>query len=142
MPRGHDTIGLIVMAANGDLSLGLSTSGAALKLPGRVGDSPLIGAGGYVDNEVGAAVATGTGEQVIRFAGTCAIVENMRRGMDPQGACMDVLERMGRHIDEVDVLFTALARDGSYAHVGTKERDAYLFVAGEVEPVPAVVVDA
>ena len=141
-PRGHDTIGLIVMAANGDLCCGLSTSDAALKLPGRVGDSPLIGAGGFVDNEVGAAIATGTGEQVIRFAGTCSIVENMRRGMGPHEACTDVLQRMRRHIDGVDVLFTALDRDGNYAHVGTKEGDAHLFVAGGVKPVPAVVIDA
>jgi len=142
IPRGHDTIGLIVMTANGDLSIGLSTSGTALKLPGRVGDSPLIGAGGYVDNEVGAAIATGTGEQVIRFAGTCSIVENMRHGMGPHEACTEVVGRMRRHITEVDVQFTALDRDGNYAHVGSKEGDAHLFVAGEVQPVPAVVVDA
>jgi len=140
--RGHDTIGLIVLTAGGDLYCGLSTSGAALKLPGRVGDTPLIGAGGYVDNEVGAAVATGMGEHVIRFVGSYAIVENMRSGMSPQAACTDVIQRMRRHIDDVEVLYTALDRDGNYAHVGTKQREAHLSVAGDLSSVPATVVDA
>ena len=141
VPRGHDTIGLIVMDANGDLHAGLSTSGAALKLPGRVGDSPLIGAGGYVDNEVGAAVAAATGEQVIRVVGTASVVANMRRGMDPEAACTEVVERMQRFMDEVDVLYTALDRDGNCAHVGTKDIPAHLFAAGAVTAVKAVVVD-
>jgi N4-(beta-N-acetylglucosaminyl)-L-asparaginase len=137
--RGHDTIGLIVMDADGDLHAGLSTSGAALKLPGRVGDSPLIGAGGYVDNEVGAAVATGTGEQVIRVVGTASVVSNMRGGMDPEAACIEVVERMQRYMGSVDVLYTALNRDGTVAHVGTTNSPAHLYAEGSVTAVETLV---
>lgn len=122
----HDTVGLIAMDDTGDLSCGVSTSGKALKLPGRVGDSPLIGAGSYVDNEVGAAVATGTGEHVIRFAGCFAIVENMRHGMSPREAGQDVVERMLRKIEDTDALFTILCRDGRYASVGTSQAPSFV----------------
>ena len=74
-----------------------STSGLAWKIPGRVGDSPIIGAGVYVDQEVGAAGSTGRGEENIRVAGAHTIVENMRHGMDPKQACLDCLKRIARN---------------------------------------------
>lgn len=92
--RNHDTIGLVVRDRKGNLAGGCSTSGMAWKLHGRVGDSPIIGAGLYVDNEIGAATATGIGEAVIKIAGSFLIVELMRQGKTPQDACRLALERM------------------------------------------------
>jgi len=136
--RAHDTLGVIVLDRSGDLSCGVSTSGAALKLPGRVGDSPLIGAGSYVDNEVGGAVATGLGEHVIRFVGCYTVVENMRRGMSPEEACRDVVERMQAGIDDANVVFTALSKDGRYANVGTWNSRSYAHSEGETFVMPHV----
>ena len=84
--KNHDTIGLVAMDGNGNLAGGCSTSGLAWKMRGRVGDSPLIGAGLYVDNEVGAATATGLGEAVIKIAGSFLVVELMRNGKSPEEA--------------------------------------------------------
>jgi isoaspartyl peptidase/L-asparaginase-like protein (Ntn-hydrolase superfamily) len=95
-PSGHDTVTLLALAQNGDLAGGCSTSGMADKLPGRVGDSPILGAGLYVDNEVGAAGATGVGENVMRHCTTYAIVERMRQGMDPQTACEETLHAIAK----------------------------------------------
>ncbi len=92
--RNHDTIGLVVRDRKGNLAGGCSTSGMAWKLHGRVGDSPIIGAGLYVDNEIGAATATGIGEAVIKIAGSFLIVELMRQGKTPQDACRLALARM------------------------------------------------
>jgi len=92
--ENHDTIGLLALDADGHLSGACTTSGTAWKMPGRVGDSPLIGAGLYVDDEVGAACATGWGEAVIRVAGSHLAVEAMRQGASPQAACRRVIERI------------------------------------------------
>jgi isoaspartyl peptidase/L-asparaginase-like protein (Ntn-hydrolase superfamily) len=92
--ENHDTIGLVAMDAMGNLSGACTTSGLAWKLPGRVGDSPIIGAGLYVDNEVGAASATGMGEAVIRAVGSFLVVELMRQGNSPQDACRLATERV------------------------------------------------
>jgi N4-(beta-N-acetylglucosaminyl)-L-asparaginase len=85
--ENHDTIGMIALDAHGNLSGACTTSGMAYKMHGRVGDSPIIGAGLYVDNEVGAAVATGHGEEIIRVVGSHLVVEQMRHGKSPQAAC-------------------------------------------------------
>ncbi len=92
--HNHDTIGLILMGANGDIAGGCSTSGLAWKMHGRVGDSPIIGAGLYVDNEIGAASSTGLGEAVIKVAGSFLVVETMRHGASPQEACEVALRRI------------------------------------------------
>lgn len=83
----HDTMGLVAMDDNGDLSGAVTTSGMAYKIHGRVGDSPIIGAGLFVDNEVGAATSSGLGEEVIRICGTHTVVEYMRNGYTPEQAC-------------------------------------------------------
>jgi len=93
-PEVHDTIGMVALDNRGDLAGACTTSGLAFKIPGRVGDSPIIGAGMYVDNEVGGAAATGRGEEVIKIAGSFLVVENMRRGMSPQEACEAAIQRM------------------------------------------------
>ena len=113
--ENHDTIGLVAIDQQGDLSGACTTSGLAWKLKGRVGDSPIIGAGLYVDNEVGAATATGVGEAVIRAVGTFLVVELMRQGHSPQEACQLAVKRV---IDKnpdwksLQVGFVALDKQG------------------------------
>jgi N4-(beta-N-acetylglucosaminyl)-L-asparaginase len=114
--RNHDTIGMLAVDAGGHLAGACTTSGMAWKLHGRVGDSPIIGAGLYVDNEVGAATSTGVGEEVIRNAGSFLVVELMRQGRSPQEACEEAVRRIvKKHPDgarELQVGFLALRRDG------------------------------
>ena len=96
---------------------GCSTSGLAWKLPGRVGDSPIIGSGLYVDNDVGAAGATGVGENVMRFCGSFQVVELMRQGADPQEACLETIRRIQKkHAAGADLAinFIALDKQGRY----------------------------
>jgi N4-(beta-N-acetylglucosaminyl)-L-asparaginase len=90
----HDTIGMLALDDKGNLSGACSTSGMAFKMDGRVGDSPIIGAGLYVDNEVGAATATGVGEEIIRVCGSHTVVEMMRAGFSPEDACKKAVERI------------------------------------------------
>lgn len=92
--ENHDTIGMVAMDSFGNLSGACTTSGMAFKMHGRVGDSPIIGAGLFVDNEVGAVTATGHGEEVIRMAGSHTVVELMRQGMHPEKACKTAVERI------------------------------------------------
>ncbi len=94
--ENHDTIGMLAMDKNGNLSGGCTTSGLAYKMHGRVGDSPIIGSGLFVDNEVGAATATGVGEEVLKTVGSFLIVELMRQGKSPQQACEEAIERIMR----------------------------------------------
>ena len=111
----HETLGIVAMDQKGDLSGACTTSGAAWKIHGRVGDSPLIGAGLYVDNEVGAAAATGAGREVIAVCGSFLVVENMRQGISAQKACENALQRIiDRHGGDVEfqVGFVALRKDG------------------------------
>lgn len=113
----HDTIGLLAMDAQGNLSGSCTTSGAANKYHGRVGDSPIIGAGLFVDNEAGAACATGLGEEVIKHAGSAMVVELMRGGMDPETACKVIVERINKTNGgkkDFQVGFLALRKDGMF----------------------------
>jgi len=90
----HDTIGMVALDAMGNLSGSCTTSGMGFKMRGRLGDSPIIGAGLYVDNEIGAATATGVGEEVIKICGTHLVVELMRQGHSPEMACKKAVERI------------------------------------------------
>src|SRR6185312_2701021 len=113
--NNHDTIGMVAMDANGDLSGSCTTSGVAWKLHGRVGDSPIIGAGLFVDNEVGAACATGLGESVMKICGTHLIVELMRNGKTPQQACEEATQRIAKkqsNYKTFQVGFLALNKNG------------------------------
>lgn len=121
MPGGkdnHDTIGLIAMDAKGNICGGCSTSGMAYKMRGRVGDSPVIGAGLFVDNEVGAATSTGVGEEVIRCVGSHLVVELMRMGYTPEAACKEAVLRIVKKSPEksksIQVGFLALNKKGEY----------------------------
>jgi len=112
----HDTIGMLAMDAGGNLSGSCTTSGAGFKMRGRVGDSPIIGAGLFVDNEVGACTATGQGEDVIRVAGSSSVVDMMRQGLSPTEACKKVIERIIRikkeKAREIQVAFLAINKKG------------------------------
>lgn len=113
--ENHDTIGMLALDEKGNLSGACTTSGMAYKLHGRVGDSPIIGAGLFVDNEVGAACATGMGEAVIRIAGSAIVVELMRNGMSPNEACKEAVNRViKKHKDltNLQVGFLALNKNG------------------------------
>jgi len=92
--ENHDTIGMLTIDANGDIAGACTTSGMAYKMAGRVGDSPMIGAGLFIDNEVGGATATGVGEEVVRTVGSFLIVELMRQGKTPQEACEEGVKRI------------------------------------------------
>jgi N4-(beta-N-acetylglucosaminyl)-L-asparaginase len=112
----HDTIGMLAIDAKGNLSGACTTSGMAWKLHGRVGDSPIIGAGLYVDNEVGAATSTGVGEEVIRNVGSFLVVELMRQGRSPENACREAVERILRRkpaAKDLQVGFLAMDRTGT-----------------------------
>jgi len=92
--ENHDTIGMLAIDKKGDISGACTTSGLAFKMAGRVGDSPIIGSGLFVDNEIGAAVATGLGEEVVKTVGSFLIVELMRQGKTPQEACEEAIRRI------------------------------------------------
>ncbi|MCD4679806.1 MAG: N(4)-(beta-N-acetylglucosaminyl)-L-asparaginase [Bacteroidales bacterium] len=100
--ENHDTIGMIALDKSGNISGACTTSGIAFKYHGRVGDSPIIGAGMFVDNEVGGAVATGTGELVMKTLGTFLVVELMRNGMSPQEACVEAVKRIANKIPDYE----------------------------------------
>jgi N4-(beta-N-acetylglucosaminyl)-L-asparaginase len=116
------TINCLALNTKGEMSGTTTTSGMAWKIPGRVGDSPIIGAGVYVDQEVGAAGSTGRGEENIRVCGAHTIIENMRHGMEPKDACLDVMKRIARNfnndqkkLNQFDINFYALRKDGVHA---------------------------
>lgn len=119
--ENHDTIGMIALDHYGNLSGACTTSGMAYKMHGRVGDSPIIGAGLYVDNEIGAATATGHGEEVIRIAGCHLVVELMRQGRSPQKACEEAVDRIikltkirNKNLADIQVGFIALNKKGEH----------------------------
>ncbi|MEX0882301.1 MAG: N(4)-(beta-N-acetylglucosaminyl)-L-asparaginase [Cyclobacteriaceae bacterium] len=115
--ENHDTIGMVGINAEGNIAGSCTTSGLAYKMHGRVGDSPIIGAGLFVDEEVGAATATGMGEEVIRICGAFLIVELMRQGRNPQEACEEAVRRVvgkTKNIRDVQIGFIALNKAGDF----------------------------
>jgi N4-(beta-N-acetylglucosaminyl)-L-asparaginase len=122
------TIHCSALNDKGEISGCTTTSGLAFKLPGRCGDSPIIGAGCYTDQDVGSAGATGSGEENIKVAGAHTIVENMRHGMSPLDAGMDALKRIVRNYNNdmtklkfIDMTYYVLRKDGAYAGVSLWE---------------------
>lgn len=113
--ENHDTIGMLAIDGNGDISGGCTTSGLAYKMAGRVGDSPIIGSGLFVDNEVGGATATGLGEEVLKTVGSFLIVELMRQGKSPQEACEEAIGRIvskNKNIKDFQVGYIAVNKRG------------------------------
>jgi len=142
--RGHDTITVLALDASGDLAGGCSTSGAGGKLPGRVGDSPILGAALYVDNEVGAAGATGLGENVMRHCASMAIVELMRGGASPQEACEEVIHRIAASDPlgyDLSICFIAIDKRGRFGAAASNQQFPYALTqpgSSEVLKVDAV----
>ena len=133
----HDTIGMVAMDANGNLSGSCTTSGMGFKMRGRLGDSPIIGAGLYVDNEVGACTATGQGEDVIRIAGAHTVIELMRQGMSPEKACKKAIERIVKikkeKVKDIQVAFLALDKKGQAGAFAIHKGFTYAIKTNEVE---------
>ncbi len=132
----HDTIGMIALDAGGNLSGACTTSGLSWKIHGRVGDSPIIGAGLFVDNEVGAATATGIGEEVIRIAGSHTVVEMMRQNYSPLGACKEAVNRILRNkkfkvAEDFQVGFLALNKNGEYGAFSVRGGFEFAVYSGE-----------
>jgi N4-(beta-N-acetylglucosaminyl)-L-asparaginase len=126
--ENHDTIGMLAMDNNGNLAGACTTSGMAYKMHGRVGDSPLIGAGLFVDNEVGAATSTGLGEAVIRCVGSFLVVELMRQGHTPRQACEEAVMRIVRkqkNYKELQVGFLAIDKQGNHGAYAIHEGFTY-----------------
>lgn len=143
----HDTITLLALDRDGNLGGGCSTSGLAYKLPGRIGDSPILGSGLYVDNEVGAAGATGIGENIMRYCGSLLVVEYMRQGASPEEACLATIRRIVQHEQrgaarpstpqrpgeiagtaknsDLSIHFIALDKQGRFGAAGTSESFPY-----------------
>ncbi|HXG11869.1 MAG TPA: N(4)-(beta-N-acetylglucosaminyl)-L-asparaginase [Gemmataceae bacterium] len=143
-PEGHDTVTVLALDTKGSLGGVCTTSGLAHKLPGRVGDSPLIGAGLYVDNTAGAAGATGVGEEIIRAGGSLLIVEAMRAGRTPQEACEQAIRRINavavrRGVHPARVAFLALDPKGRVGAACTARTNFQYAIArpGKVELVKA-----
>jgi N4-(beta-N-acetylglucosaminyl)-L-asparaginase len=132
----HDTIGIIAMDSFGNLSGACTTSGMAFKMRGRVGDSPIIGAGLFVDNEIGAATATGQGEEVIRICGSHLVVEFMRQGYSPEKACKKAVERIiqksSKKLSELQVGFIAINKSGEYGGYALNKGFDYTVTTKEI----------
>ncbi len=134
--ENHDTIASIALDAEGNLAGACTTSGLRYKMHGRVGDSPIIGAGLFVDNEVGAACATGLGEAIIRTAGSAIIVEMMRNGMSPNEACKAAAQRIiEKHEDHTNlqVGFLALNKNGEYGAYSVYKGFTYAVRSNEMD---------
>ena len=124
----HDTIGMLAIDKFSNMSGGVSTSGMSFKLHGRVGDSPIIGAAMFVDNEVGGAVSTGNGEYVMRTLGSFLIVEKMREGLSPQKACEFAVKRIyepNKNFNDVNVSYVALSKSGEVGAYSLKKGFTY-----------------
>lgn len=133
--ENHDTIGMIALDSAGNLSGSCTTSGMGFKMHGRVGDSPIIGAALFVDNEVGAACATGTGEEVIRICGSHTIVEMMRAGHSPEEACRIAVERISKspkNVKEMQIGFLALNKHGEYGSYALAKGFNYAVCSDEI----------
>lgn len=134
--ENHDTIGMLALDMNQNLSGACTTSGMAYKMRGRVGDSPLIGAGLFVDNEVGAATSTGVGEEVIRICGSHLVVELMRQGNSPQDACEIAVKRIVKNqpkkSKEMQVGFLAISKAGEFGAFALQPGFTYAVYSPEI----------
>jgi len=134
--ENHDTIGIVALDGMQNLSGACTTSGMAFKMQGRVGDSPIIGAALFVDNEIGAATSTGVGEEVIRIVGSHLVVELMRQGNTPQQACEKAVQRIvknqPRKSKEIQVGFLALNKNGDYGAYALQKGFTYAVYSPEV----------
>jgi len=122
--ENHDTIGMLAVDAAGNIAGGCTTSGLAYKMAGRVGDSPIIGSGLFIDNEVGGATATGLGEEVLKTVGSFLIVELMRQGRSPQEACEEAIGRIvskSKNYKDFQVGYIAVNKKGEVGYYSIHE---------------------
>ena len=127
--ENHDTIGMLTIDKDGDIAGACTTSGLAYKMAGRVGDSPIIGSGLFLDNEVGGAVATGMGEEVLKTVGSFLIVELMRNGMTPQAACEEAIRRIvtkNNRYKDFQIAYIALNKAGEVGSYCIHEGFTYM----------------
>lgn len=132
--ENHDTIGMLSIDKFRNMSGGVSTSGMGFKLHGRVGDSPIIGAAMFVDNQVGGAVSTGNGEYVMRTLGSFLIVEKMRDGYSPQKACELAVERIyksSKNLTDVNVCYIGLSKSGEVGAYSLRKGFTYCVTTPE-----------
>jgi N4-(beta-N-acetylglucosaminyl)-L-asparaginase len=131
----HDTMGTVAMDRKGGLAGMVTTSGLAFKMHGRVGDSPIIGAGLFVDNEAGAATSSGVGEEVIRICGTHTVVEQMRLGRSPEAACREAVRRIAKRDPQnkkgIQVGFIALSKTGEIGAYATHKGFTYTVTSSD-----------
>ncbi|HWA35920.1 MAG TPA: N(4)-(beta-N-acetylglucosaminyl)-L-asparaginase [Cyclobacteriaceae bacterium] len=134
--ENHDTIGMLALDSKQNLSGACTTSGMAYKMRGRIGDSPIIGAGLFVDNEIGAATSTGVGEEVIRICGSHLVVELMRQGNSPQKACenavMRIVKNQPQKSRDMQVGFLAINKAGEYGAFALQKGFTYAVYSGKV----------
>ncbi len=134
--ENHDTIGMLALDAKENISGACTTSGMAYKMKGRVGDSPIIGAGLFVDNEIGAATSTGVGEEVIRICGSHLVVELMRQGNSPQEACekavLRVVKNQPQKSKDLQVGFLAINKAGEYGAYALQKGFTYAVYSPEI----------
>jgi len=123
-PANHDTIGFVAVDGQGHVVSGCSTSGLAWKIPGRVGDSPLVGCGVYADDNVGAASATGDGDLMTNYCTSVSIVHNMARGASPQDACADLLRHMVKTVPENRSAFACVIAISQRGEIGAASMNA------------------
>jgi N4-(beta-N-acetylglucosaminyl)-L-asparaginase len=138
-PLNHDTIGMLAIDYKGNMSGACTTSGMAFKMHGRVGDSPIIGAGLFVDNDIGSATSTGVGEEVIRIVGSHLVVEYMRQGLSARDACRNAVERIVKRdpkkAKDLQVGFLAMKKDGSYGAFCIQKGFTYAVRSGTEEKI-------
>jgi N4-(beta-N-acetylglucosaminyl)-L-asparaginase len=129
-PRSHDTISMVTIHASGSMASGTSTNGASHKVPGRVGDGPIVGSGSYVDSFVGGCGATGDGDVMMRFLPCYQAVENLRRGMTPTRAAEDAVSRMLRKFPQIQTGVVVVDKEGNHGGAGSGWTFTYAFRGG------------
>jgi N4-(beta-N-acetylglucosaminyl)-L-asparaginase len=144
-PMSHDTLSMVVIDGEGVMAAGTSTNGAAFKVPGRVGDGPIVGSGSYVDGDMGGCGATGDGDIMMRFLPCYQAVENLRLGMTPTEAAEDAVRRMLRKYPEISSGIVVVNNEGKHGAAGSGWTFTYAFRGGtmdaaEVVSVPPLVV--
>lgn len=133
----HDTIGIVTIDVDGRIASGTSTNGARNKIPGRVGDSPIAGAGSYVDQDVGGAAATGDGDIIMRFLVSYQTVENMRQGMEPEKAAQEALKRILPKFSKAQIGVVAVnIKTGVYSAACIGITGGFPFMVATVQEAP------
>lgn len=137
---GHDTISMIAIGKDGRMAAGSSTNGASHKVPGRVGDGPIVGSGAYVDGEVGGCGATGDGDIMMRFLPCYQAVESLRRGMTPTEAAEDAVRRMVRKYPSVQSGLVVVDKDGNHGAAASGWTFTYAYRGGQMSETVVVTV--